>query len=66
MPSLLLFARDYRLSYGPSLQTAHYVTSGADTATVTMLAISISRKIEFSRRFSSKATKPLAIGVSQK
>ena len=47
------FAHDSLLSYGPSLQPALLCHVRADTASVLMLAISIFRKFEFSRVFSS-------------
>src|ERR1700756_1969797 len=47
------FAHDSRLNYGPLLQLLYYVTSGPIQLRVVILAISIFRKFEFSRVFSS-------------
>src|SRR5690242_21956219 len=52
------------LRYGPPSPARS--RPGSDTASVILLANSISRKLEFSRRFYPlKATKPRAIGMSQ-
>src|ERR1700751_5065531 len=47
------FAHDSRLNYRPLMQLLYYVTSGQTQLRVAILAISIFRKFEFSRVFSS-------------